>query len=56
MDAMIEIKREANAFRSDGLVNLQQTIENLKAPAILTTGHGPKFFIAGTGFNRWSTR
>jgi enoyl-CoA hydratase/carnithine racemase len=56
MDPMIESKREANAFTSDGLLNLQQTIKNLKVPANLITGHGPKFFIAGTNFNRWSTR
>jgi hypothetical protein len=43
MDAMIESKREANAFTSDG-------------PLILITGHGPICFIAGTDLNRWSAK
>ncbi|SAL34963.1 hypothetical protein [Caballeronia humi] len=53
---MIESKGEANAFTSDRLLNLQQTIKNLKVPANLITGRGPKFFIASTDFARWSTR
>lgn len=53
---MIESKREANAFTSDGPLNLQQTMENLRASAILISSHGPKWFIAGPDFNRWSAQ
>jgi enoyl-CoA hydratase/carnithine racemase len=68
---MIEVKREgatvtielnrppANAFTTQGLLALEETIESLngdaRVRAIVVTGNGPKFFSAGADLNQFES-